>query len=81
MAARDREPRNREPKDGEQRQPPPKGEKGELPRRRPLGDVLPEDGDIDPRTRGGQPPEKVEDRGTTGTVKPEDYPADDRARG
>lgn len=39
---------------------------------------------IDPQTHGtpgGQPPEKVEDRPNVGTVKPEDYPADERANG
>ncbi|MBS0479512.1 MAG: hypothetical protein JSR79_09445 [Proteobacteria bacterium] len=32
-------------------------------------------------TRGGQPPEKVEDRLNVGAVKPEDYPIDQRAKG
>lgn len=32
-------------------------------------------------TPGGQPPEKVEDRPNVGTVEPEDYPLDQRARG
>ena len=30
---------------------------------------------------GGQPPEPVEDRPNLGTVKPEDYPENDRAGG
>jgi hypothetical protein len=30
-------------------------------------------------TPGGQPPEEVEDRPNVGTVKPEDYPRDQRA--
>ena len=30
---------------------------------------------------GGQPSEKVEDRPNVSTVKPEDYPLDQRARG
>ncbi len=51
------------------------------PRRGPLGDVLPNENDPDPRTGGGQPPEKVEDRPVVGTVKPEDYPEDQRAKG
>lgn len=41
-------------------------------RKGPLGDVRPDENDPDPRTRGGQPPEKVEDRPAVGTVKPED---------
>jgi hypothetical protein len=32
-------------------------------------------------TPGGQPPEDVEDRPNVGTVKPEDYPRDQRAGG
>jgi len=48
--------------------------KGELPKRGPLGDVLPGKGRVDPRTRGGQPPEKVEDRPNVSTVTPDDYP-------
>ena len=32
-------------------------------------------------TPGGQQPEEVEDRPNVGTVKPEDYPRDQRARG
>ncbi|WP_186729246.1 hypothetical protein [Sphingomonas panacisoli] len=32
-------------------------------------------------TPGGQPVEKVEDRPNVGTVKPEDYPHDQRAKG
>lgn len=51
------------------------------PRKGPLGDVRPDENDPDPRTRGGQPPEKVEDRPAVGTVKPEDYPEDERAKG
>lgn len=43
----------------------------------PLGDVMPEKG-LDPRTPGGLPQQKVEDRDNVGTVKPEDYPADQR---
>ena len=49
------------------------------PKRGPLGDVIPKPDDPAP-TRGGQPQEKVEDRPVVGQVKPEDYPADDRAR-
>jgi hypothetical protein len=32
-------------------------------------------------TAGGQPAEEVEDRPNVGTVKPEDYPRDQRAGG
>ena len=32
------------------------------PRRGPLGDVIPSDTDLGPRTSGGSPPEEVEDR-------------------
>lgn len=49
-------------------------DKEELPARGPLGDVRPEQTGPDPRTRGGQPQEDVEDRPNVGTVKPEDYP-------
>lgn len=35
-----------------------------------------QDGDAD--TPGGQPPEKVSDRPNVSTVKPEDYPAEQR---
>jgi len=43
--------------------------------RGPLGDARPDaDGGKSP-TRGGQPPEKVEDRPVVGSVKPEDYPS------
>lgn len=50
----------------------------QLPRRGPAGDVQPNYQDPDPRTRGGQPPEDVEDRGTVGSVEPDDYPEKDR---
>lgn len=33
----------------------------------------------EPATPGGQPPEPVEDRPNVGTVRPEDYPEEDRA--
>ena len=56
-----------------------KGQSEELPRRGPAGDVQPNDDDVDPRTRGGQSQEDVEDRPSVGTVKPEDYPVADRA--
>lgn len=55
------------------------GQTEEMPRRGPAGDVRPHPDDPDPRTRGGQPQEDVEDRPNVGTVKPEDYPAADRA--
>ena len=50
-----------------------------IPRRGPAGDVRPNQDDPDPRTRGGQPQEDVEDRPAVGTVKPDDYPDEDRA--
>ncbi|WP_162854620.1 hypothetical protein [Sphingobium estronivorans] len=50
-----------------------------MPRRSPAGDVRPNQDDPDPRTRGGQPQEDVEDRPAVGKVKPEDYPERDRA--
>lgn len=42
--------------------------------RGPLGDARPDATKDDPTTRGGQPPEKPEDRPNVGSVKPEDYP-------
>ncbi len=51
----------------------------EMPRRGPAGDVRPNAQDPDPRTRGGQPQEDVEDRPSVSTVTPEDYPEADRA--
>lgn len=50
-----------------------------MPRRGPAGDARPNAQDPDPRTRGGQPQEDVEDRPAVSTVTPEDYPAADRA--
>lgn len=47
----------------------------------PLGDVRPDPDAPDPRTKGGQPQEKVEDRSAVSRVKPEDYPKGDRAGG
>ena len=58
---------------------PAKEQTEEIPRRGPAGDVRPNPDDPDPRTRGGQPQEKVEDRPGVGSVKPEDYPERDRA--
>ena len=52
---------------------------GETPRRGPAGDVQPNFEDPDPRTRGGQKQEDVEDRPNVGVVTPEDYPRADRA--
>lgn len=46
----------------------------------PLGDAIPSKNAPDDQTHGGQKPEKIEDRPNVGTVKPEDYPAEDRAR-
>ena len=51
----------------------------EMPRRGPAGDVRPNVQDPDPRTRGGQGQEDVEDRPAASTVTPEDYPPQDRA--
>jgi hypothetical protein len=42
--------------------------------RGPLGDNRPNPDAPDPRTRGGQPQEDVEDRPNVSTVKPEEYP-------
>lgn len=50
----------------------------DIPRRGPAGDARPNDEAPDPRTRGGQPPEGVEDRPSVSTVTPEDYPEADR---
>lgn len=44
----------------------------------PLGDPLPGREKADPRTGGGQPQEDVEDRPHVGTVRPDDYPEQDR---
>jgi len=52
----------------------------DAPRRGPLGDVRPEH-DSPKSTPGGQPQEDVEDRPNVSTVTPEDYPADERAKG
>jgi len=46
----------------------------------PLGDAIPSRDAPDMQTPGGQKPEKVEDRPNVGTVTPEDYPYEDRAR-
>lgn len=51
----------------------------EIQRRGPAGDAQPNFEDADPRTRGGQPQEKVENRPTVSIVTPEDYPEADRA--
>ena len=53
----------------------------EMPRRGPAGDARPNAQDPDPRTRGGQPQEGVENRPSAATVEPEDYPEEDRADG
>lgn len=49
-------------------------DKDKVPRG-PLGDARPGAGKGGSPTKGGQPPEKVEDRPSVGTVKPEDYPS------
>ena len=53
----------------------------DTPRQGPVGDVQPNENDPDPRTRGGRKQEDVEDRPEVSTVKPEDYPKDQRANG
>lgn len=54
---------------------------GDMTPRGPLGDARPDalDGPVAP-TPGSLKPEKVEDRDNVGTVRPEDYPEDQRAR-
>ncbi|MFK4874858.1 hypothetical protein [Novosphingobium sp. ZW T3_23] len=49
-------------------------------RRGALGDARPDAIDPHRQTEGPQKPEKIEDRPSMGTVKPEDYPEDQRAR-
>lgn len=58
---------------------PDKKQTDEMPRRGPAGDAQPNAQDPDPRTRGGQRPENVEDRPSVGSVTPDDYPEADRA--
>ena len=48
-------------------------------RRGPLGDARPGATDENIKTPGSLPPEKVEDRENVGSVRPEDYPREDRA--
>lgn len=45
-----------------------------------MGDARPDEAH-DPRTRGGQKPEKVDDRPVVGEVDPEDYPESERRDG
>lgn len=47
--------------------------------RGPLGDARPDATDENIKTPGAQPPEKVEDRENVSSVRPEDYPREDRA--
>lgn len=49
--------------------------------RGPLGDARPDATDPHKQKESGQKPEKVEDRPMVGSVKPEDYPDDQRAKG
>lgn len=49
-------------------------------RREPLGDARPDAVDPHRQKEGSQKPEKVEDRPYVSTVKPEDYPEDQRAK-
>src|SRR5690606_5416318 len=54
---------------------------GDTTPRGPLGDVRPDARQFPAApTPGSLKPEKVEHRGNVGTVKPEDYPIDQRAR-
>jgi hypothetical protein len=53
----------------------------DTPRRGPAGDSRPNENDPDPRTGGSLPQEDVEDRPGVSKVSPEDYPADQRAKG
>jgi len=59
----------------------PKHERKEGNQRRqgPLGDVIPTKNDSK-STGGGQPAEEIEDRPTVGSIKPEGYPKNQRAR-
>jgi hypothetical protein len=45
-----------------------------------LGDARPDAFDPHHQKEGPQKPENIEDRPLVGTVKPEDYPEDQRAR-
>ncbi|AOR80934.1 hypothetical protein LH128_08876 [Sphingomonas sp. LH128] len=49
-------------------------------RRGVLGDARPDAVDPHRQKKGAQKPEKIEDRPSVGTVKPEDYPEGQRAR-
>jgi len=53
----------------------------EKPPRGPLGDAQPTREGWKPGTPGSLPPRRVEDRPNVGTVKPEDYPEEDRKDG
>lgn len=46
-----------------------------------LGDARPDAADPHVQKESGQKPEKLEDRPMVGSVKPEDYPEDQRAKG
>lgn len=50
-------------------------------KRGPLGDVIPEENEPDPRTGGARPQEKVEDRPEVSEVDSDDYPDDFKAKG
>lgn len=54
------------------------GKTDDLQQRGPAGDARPSPDATDPRTRGGQPQENVNDRGNVGQVSPDDYPEDQR---
>jgi hypothetical protein len=49
--------------------------------RGPLGDARPDSFDPHKQNESGQKPQKLEDRPSEGTVTPEDYPEDQRAKG
>ena len=52
----------------------------EIPRG-PLGDARPDAADPHVQNDSAQKPEKIEDRPMVSSVKPEDYPKDQRAKG
>lgn len=49
--------------------------------RGPLGDARPDSFDPHQQNESGQKPQKLSDRPSQGTVTPEDYPEDQRAKG
>lgn len=49
-------------------------------KRGPMGDARPDAFDPHDQKEGPRKPENIEDRPMVGTVKPEDYPEDQRAK-